>query len=444
MSELKENDNALLDFAQAIKLQPASYRPYFNRALLYTDENKLDSAFADYNKSAELAPDTADVFLNRGQLLVLMDKTPDAIKDFEKATQLDANNKQAWYNLGNTYYRTQDFKKATLAFRQTVKLDGQYGKAFYGLGLAHWCYWPVFFKRQGIKFWMVFLEKFAQPTPLGKFPAGTSVDDKQRLLDALAAVHTDGAVAIPDTMTAELLEAARSGTIDYETMCQYMDAAITKVIVGQTLTTQTAPNGNRSLGDVHMSVRDDLVKADADLVCQSFNLGPVRYLIEANFAGAGMPRVFRKVDPPVDLNTEAERDNKLKTLGWVPTEERMHDVYGDGYERAPEPPPALDPLAARPGQMPPPKGKGAPAFAAAEFPDQTTLDNALDALDNGNGFASLDASLKPILDFVAEHGPQETLARFVEFYGLPVKALQERLARLLFVADIWGRIHGRD
>ena len=77
--ELKEYPNALLDFGQAIKLQPGSYRPYFNRALLYTDENKLDSAFADYNKSAELAPDTADVFLNRGQLLVLMDKTPAAI-----------------------------------------------------------------------------------------------------------------------------------------------------------------------------------------------------------------------------------------------------------------------------------------------------------------------------------------------------------------------------
>ena len=136
--ELKEYPNALLDFNQSIKLQPDSYRPYFNRALLRTSENKTDSALVDYNTAAKLAPDTSDVFLNRGQLLVQMDKLPEAITDFEKATRLNENNKQAWYNLGNTYYRQKDFKKATLAFRQTIKLDGQYGKAFYGLGLAQW------------------------------------------------------------------------------------------------------------------------------------------------------------------------------------------------------------------------------------------------------------------------------------------------------------------
>ena len=27
----------------------------------------------------------------------------------------------------------------------------------YGLGLAHWLYWPVFFKRAGIQYWMIFL-----------------------------------------------------------------------------------------------------------------------------------------------------------------------------------------------------------------------------------------------------------------------------------------------
>jgi hypothetical protein len=33
----------------------------------------------------------------------------------------------------------------------------------YGLGLGHFLYWPVFFKRNDIKFWLIFLEKFAAP-----------------------------------------------------------------------------------------------------------------------------------------------------------------------------------------------------------------------------------------------------------------------------------------
>ena len=41
----------------------------------------------------------------------------------------------------------------------------------YGLGLAHWLYWPVLFKRNGIKFWLIFLEKFGSPTALARMPA---------------------------------------------------------------------------------------------------------------------------------------------------------------------------------------------------------------------------------------------------------------------------------
>lgn len=326
----------------------------------------------------------------------------------------------------------------------------------FGLGLAHWLYWPVLFKRNGIKFWLVFLEKFGQPTPVGKFPAGTSDEDKQRLLDALSAIHTDSAVIIPDGMEADLLEAARSGTADYDTLCKFMDAAIAKVVIGQTASTEGTPGklGNETLRG---EVRDDIVKADADLVCESFNLGPLKTLVEWNFAGAKLPKVYRRVEPPADLDKIAARDKTLKELGWERTEESFLEVYGEGYEyHEPEPPPMLGPLGEvdplkppRPGQKLPPKQKKAangPEFAAtvADFPDQSTLDAALDELDNGRGFDALNGSLRPVFAFLEEHGPQDTLATFAELYGsVDVVGLQDRLARLLFVADVWGRINAR-
>ena len=46
----------------------------------------------------------------------------------------------------------------------------------YGLGLAHSLYWPVFFKRSDIKFWLIFLEKFGMPTTTGRLPGGR-IDD---------------------------------------------------------------------------------------------------------------------------------------------------------------------------------------------------------------------------------------------------------------------------
>lgn len=315
----------------------------------------------------------------------------------------------------------------------------------YGLGLAHWLYWPVLFKRNGIKFWLVFLEKFGQPTPVGKFPAGTSDPDKQRLLDALTAIHTDSAVVIPDGMTAELLEAARSGTADYAVLCRFMDDAIVKVIIGQTASTDGTP-GKLGSENLRSEVRDDIVKADADLVCESLNLGPVRTLIEWNFPGAKLPRVYRRIEPPEDLDAIAARDKTLHDLGWERTEESFIEVYGDGFEHK-EPPPQLDPFAQpRPGQVPPKlPAAAANEFAAIDFPDQTTLDAALDELDNGRGFETLNGSLRPVFAYLAQHGPQTTLAKFAELYAsVDVSALQDRVARLLFVADVWGRINARD
>lgn len=40
------------------------------------------------------------------------------------------------------------------------------------MGLAHYLYWPTFFKRNGIKFWLIFLEKFGMPTAAAKLPPG--------------------------------------------------------------------------------------------------------------------------------------------------------------------------------------------------------------------------------------------------------------------------------
>ena len=136
--ELKEYPNAMLDYRQAIQLDPGLYRPYFNRALLFTAQNHLDSALADYGRAAQLAPDTADIYLNRGQVYAMLNQMPQAIRDFEKAVQLDEDNAPAWYNLGNTYFREKEYAKATPAFDKATRYDPQFGKAFYGLGLSQY------------------------------------------------------------------------------------------------------------------------------------------------------------------------------------------------------------------------------------------------------------------------------------------------------------------
>lgn len=207
----------------------------------------------------------------------------------------------------------------------------------YGLGLAHWLYWPVFFKRNGIKFWLFFLEKFGQPTAKGTYPVNAQREERNRLLQALQAISTDTGITVPEGMQIELLEAARSGTGDYTHLYDRMDAAIAKVIIGHTGSSDATP-GRLGGEDNAMDVRDDIVKADADLVCESFNQTVVKWLIEWNFGvDVAAPEVWRVVTEPDDLNKLAERDKLLGEIGYRPTLKRIKDVYGPEYEPAPVP-----------------------------------------------------------------------------------------------------------
>lgn len=203
----------------------------------------------------------------------------------------------------------------------------------YGLGLAHWLYWPVFFKRSGIKFWLKFLDKFGTPTAHGTYPQGTEETEQDKLLNALRGIQNDSAVITPDGMAITLLEATRSGAADYASMVRVMDDAIAQVILGQTASTQGTP-GRLGNDQLQSDVRLDIVKADADVICMSFNAGPARWLTDWNFAGAAYPTVWREVEEPEDLDKRADRDTKVKQLGYKPTLKYVQETYGGEWEES--------------------------------------------------------------------------------------------------------------
>ncbi|HGM6612483.1 DUF935 family protein [Stenotrophomonas maltophilia] len=207
----------------------------------------------------------------------------------------------------------------------------------YGLGLAHWLYWPVLFKRNGLKFWLIFLEKFGMPTAVGKYDSEATDPEKAKLLQATRAIQTDSGIIMPKGMELALLEAGRSGTADYKALQDYMDATIQKVVLGQTASTQGTP-GKLGNDQLQREVRRDIITSDADLVCESFNKGPARWLTEWNFPGAAIPRVYRVTEEPEDLDATASRDKKILDLGYKPKQVYMDQTYGDNYEPVQAPP----------------------------------------------------------------------------------------------------------
>jgi len=315
----------------------------------------------------------------------------------------------------------------------------------YGLGLAHFCYWPVFFKRSDIKFWLVFLEKFGMPTALAKAPGGRLEDEKFRsnVMAALRAIASETAVLVPEGVEVELLEAARSGASDYDAMRRAMDAAIAKIIIGQTASSEGTP-GRLGNDDLQGDVRLDLIKADADLVSASFQRQVVTWLTQWNFPGAGVPRVWRETRPEEDLNARAERDTKVYALGFEPSEDYVRDTYGDGWQRR-----AVQ-SGFTPGQL---AGDLAQEFAelgalaalkGGHRADQQSIAEAAQFLANRYE-DTLGPRVQELLDFAEETGDYETMAkRLLEMMAEPPPAAaQQAVMRGGVFARLMGRLRAQ-
>jgi phage gp29-like protein len=199
----------------------------------------------------------------------------------------------------------------------------------YGLGLGTRLFWPTLFKRKGLAFWLVFAEKFGGPTVLGKYPAHLDEAKQEALLDALTRSSQETAIIAPLETEIQLLEAARSGSVDtYEKLMRYLDEEVTKTVLGETLTTSVGDVGSFAAAQTHNGVRMELIKADADLLSATLNSTLLAWLTEFHFPGANPPRLWRRVEVPKDEKAEADKDLVIFQMGFSPSEKLIQEKYG--------------------------------------------------------------------------------------------------------------------
>ncbi len=328
----------------------------------------------------------------------------------------------------------------------TLNTGADHDDSPYGLGLAHYCYWPVFFKRNNIKFWLVFLEKFGMPTAVAKMPAGQydNVQQRAKVRAALQAMASETGVILPEGTEFQFLDAQRSGTQDYDTMREAMDNALAKVIIGQTASTQGTP-GRLGNDELQGEVKNDLVKADSDLVCGSFNRTVVKWLTDWNFPGAKPPRVWRMVDPPEDIGVIAERDSKLYNMGYERTEDSFRETYGEGWQKKAQQDTGLTPQELMQG-------------AAAEFAELGTIAamrsghraDQQSLLEAATAFAdryhdTIGARVQQLLDYAETSGDFETFRAHLQAMAAEAapRPLAEQLARGGVFARMMGRLRGQ-
>ncbi len=338
----------------------------------------------------------------------------------------------------------------------------------YGRGLGYHCYWPVWFKKHGVKFWVVYCEKFGAPTPIGKYPPGTGEGDKTTLLNAIKAIQQQTGIRIPDTMAIEYLEASRTGQGTYQDLCDYMDRAIAKVFLGQTLTSDSGTQGSGSyaLGKVHDEVRGDILKADADSMCESINRTVVRWLVDYNFPMDHRdlyPKVWRRTEPEEDLKPLAERDKILLVdmgLAKRVPETYIEETYNIPLAKEGEPTigsvESVESSSLLGRRIVGSAGRTDQEASAQEFAEsmdaedrkavagQAELEKLLDAaIDRAEG--AIDEMIGPVLQFIdGAESLAEIGEKLYDFYPrLGRERFQELLARAMFAAGLTGGKNAR-
>lgn len=153
--------------------------------------------------------------------------------------------------------------------------------------------WRV--KQQVLVWWAKYLEKFGMPTVVGTYDArqGYGREQQRELLSVVSQVHNESALVLPSDMELKLLETARAGGAGFGELVEYLDRAMAKSILGQTLTSDnTGGQASYALGAVHLNIlRFYLRKLQRDLEEGVMTEQVVRRLVGYNFGpGVACPR----------------------------------------------------------------------------------------------------------------------------------------------------------
>jgi tetratricopeptide (TPR) repeat protein len=128
-SATQDYSHAILDYDQAIRLNPNFAEAYNNRGYANYWSGNYDQAIADYSRAIELRPAYAYAYSNRGAAYMASGHSSQAISDFDRALALQPDFPQAYINRGNANLRLghlglafADFRRGGANLERTVAL----------------------------------------------------------------------------------------------------------------------------------------------------------------------------------------------------------------------------------------------------------------------------------------------------------------------------------
>ncbi len=215
------------------------------------------------------------------------------------------------------------YSQGSYAFEEGLKLPEykfiitQYQPTYtnpYGEKVLSRCYWPITFKRGGIEYWQLMMERFGMPYLIGRYATGASEPEKAQLLEDLKQMVKD---SISVFETGKEIEIKESPQYDigqlYEKLVEFHNKEISKAVLTVTLTTEVERAGSYKAAEIHKEMLNYLGITDKKLVEKGINK-LMQYFTELNYGDIPYPRIkLNKKEAVADHS--AERDKLLTEMG---------------------------------------------------------------------------------------------------------------------------------
>ncbi len=122
-------EGAIVDYTEAIRLNPNDSNAYFNRGFARETRGDVDEAIADYTEAIRLNPNDATAYNNRGIGHKARGDLDHAIADYTEAIRINPKYIEAYMNRGIARQNDGDLKGATTDYCEYLELGGgrQYG-----------------------------------------------------------------------------------------------------------------------------------------------------------------------------------------------------------------------------------------------------------------------------------------------------------------------------
>lgn len=297
----------------------------------------------------------------------------------------------------------------------------------YGLGDLGLVFWLVTFKRGGLKFWVQFTEKYGSPWLIGKEPRSNTQADTDKLLDALEALIGNAVGTIPNDSSVEIHEASgKASSVEaYDKLIRYCGSEINIALLGQDQT--TAQETNHASATAGLEVADDIRDSDKRIVESTFNQ-LIAWVVELNFGDVACPTFELFENEESGTQERAQRDKTLADSGVKFTAQYWKRTYGleDGD------------IDENTDTMPSEKMLD---FAEQDTQDAGLILDTLGPDSDGLNQQSQDLTAAFVKDLQRGETADNMLDRLAEnFPNMDDTALQNELARLIFLAGLVGRV----